>query len=157
MKTDTTKPWIPEGYKLESHDQSLGKIDVKDIELYLSDEQKNGGYIKGEELLEELKDKKPLNSAVLKYLLDNPKHIPEEWKGKYVYFWGTILRSSVGSRRVLCLCYRGSQWDWHFAWLVDDWIDFSPSAVLASGSSWNYCPSCGYKLEEMNFKPGNNG
>jgi len=140
MKLDTKKPWVPDGYKLESH-EDCGEVDVKDIELYLSKKQESDNYIKGEDLLKELKDKKPLNSAVLKYLLDNPKHIPEEWKGKYISFFGTILRSPNGTRRVLYLYYDGSQWDWDYHWLGNDWFDNRPSAVLASGSK-DTCNQC---------------
>ncbi len=127
---DTSIPWIPDGWTLESN-QDIGKIDISEISLYLSDKQKNG-VIGGEDLLAELKDKQPLNSTVLKFLLDNPKYIPKDWMGKNVYFWGTILRSPNGGRSVLYLYRNGSEWNWNCSWLDYGWRAGSPSAVRAS-------------------------
>ena len=151
MKIDTSKPFIPDRYSLEEN-IDLGIIDwnPKKVSLYLSEKQKTG-YISGEELREELKDKKPLNSAVLKFLLDNPKEIPEEWKGKYVYFFGTILRGPGGLRRVLFLYWYGDGWRWCYDWLGDDWRANHPSAVLASPLKLS--PS----LDPLNFEVKING
>lgn len=126
----TKKAWIPDNFTLESH-TDLGKLDVSKIkmELYLSEKQKTG-YIQGEDLLKEVKN--PLNSTVLKYLLDNPTLIPEEWKGKYVYFFGTVLRDSRGDRYVLYLYWHDGRWGWHVNWLDRDWRAYRPSVVLAS-------------------------
>lgn len=46
---------------------------------------------------------KGLNSNALKFLLDNPSLIPNDWKGKFVSFFGTIFRSTGNNRYVLCL------------------------------------------------------
>lgn len=104
-------PKIPyDGWTVESH-AKMGKLDWGKIkpELYLSEKQKNG-YIVGEELLSELEGKNPLNANVLDYLLDHPDLIPKEWRGKWIYFWGTIYRDSDDDLCVRCLyvCDGGS-------------------------------------------------
>lgn len=139
MKTkliDTTKQPKSrlEGWTIESHDTSLGKINPRDIKLWLSEKQKTS-YQTGSDLYDEVKVQSPLNACVLDYLLKNPKEIPEEWKGQYVYFWGTILRSPSGDRYVLCLYWNDGAWDWRVLWLDGDWDAGGPSAVLATKSS----------------------
>src|SRR3990167_3116638 len=131
MKIDTSKkPSIPDGWTIESHDTSLGKIDPTKISLWLHEKQKSG-YISGNDLEKEL-PKEVLNATVLDWLLKNPKYIPEDWKGKYVFFWGTIYCSPDGRRYALCLCFsRGGLWDWRYYWLDDGRCAINPSAVLA--------------------------
>jgi hypothetical protein len=68
----------------------------------------------------------------LDYLLKNQELIPEEWKKVDVYFWGTILRNSDGSRCVLCLGWHGGEWGWSYHWLDDDWHADVLSAGVAS-------------------------
>lgn len=127
---DTSKAWVPDGWTLEEN-RSLGKIDITNITLWQSEKQKTGWH-NGNELNKEVKN--PMTSAVLRYLLDNPELIPEEWKDKYVYFHGTILRSSFGDRYVLCLYWGGGGWGWSVRWLDNDWHDRNFSAVLASSA-----------------------
>ncbi len=79
-----------------------------------------------------MKGKKVLNANVLEYLLKNPRAIPEEWKGKYVFFWGTIYRRSDGRLYVRCLVWDGSQWYWSYYWLDIDFNGLNPAAVAAS-------------------------
>jgi len=113
---DTSKAWIPEGFTEISH-TDVGKLDWNKIklDLYQSEKQKTG-CIKGEDLLKEIKS--PLNSAVAKYLFEHQDLIPEEWKKFWgIYFFGTVLRSSIGGRRVLYLDWRGGGWHWGVGWL----------------------------------------
>lgn len=128
MLIDTNKqPFIPDGITLESH-KGLGKIDPTKIELYLSEKQKTG-YIKGTDLLKELEDKPVLNAVVLDYLLKHPKLIPDEWKDKYVYFWGTIYSNSYGNLFVRCLDWNGRRWGRLYSWLDNDWLGCYPAAL----------------------------
>jgi hypothetical protein len=91
-------PFIPGGWKVEEHKKGGQlKWDPKKVSLYLPKRQQNGKVIGGNELREELKDQPVLNANVLDYLLANPHLIPEEWKNKYVFFWGTIYRDSHGN------------------------------------------------------------
>jgi hypothetical protein len=127
------KPFIPDGWKVQEH-QKGGKLEwnPEKIQLYLSDGQKDGRYIEGNKLRKELKSKKVLNACVLDWLLAHPEFIPEEWKGKYIYFWGTIYRRSGGDLCVRCLCWRDGRWDWYCRWLGGGWRFSGPAAVLAS-------------------------
>ena len=38
-----------------------------------------------------------------------------------IYFFGLRLRYPDGRRFVLCLCFRGSRWDWRCSWLGLSW------------------------------------
>jgi hypothetical protein len=136
---DTTQtPKIPSWLKeIEENDTSLGTIEwdrekYKDS-LFLSPEQITKKTIKGEDLLTLIKKEKipVLNANVLDYLLEHKEEIPEEWKGKYIYFWGTIFRNSDGYRYVRYLCWVGSDWDDDSRWLGDGWDGSKPAVRLA--------------------------
>ncbi|MBI5465973.1 MAG: hypothetical protein HY974_01640 [Candidatus Kerfeldbacteria bacterium] len=129
-----TQPFVPEGLSVEQHAQG-GQLEWKPdmVGLYLSEKQKNGGFIGGNKLRKELGSRHVLNANVLDYLLANPHLIPEEWKGKYIFFWGTIYRGSGGDLYVRYLYWGGDRWDWDYCyWLDGDWDDNNPAAVLAS-------------------------
>lgn len=135
-------PFMPSGWSVEEHKKN-GKLKLemqgadlylgeKKIVLYLSKKQRKG-VIGGNELRKELDDKPALNANVLDYLLANPHLIPEEWKGKVVFFWGTIYRGSVGGLCVRCLCFfGGGGWRSRCRWLDYDWHDNCPAALRAS-------------------------
>lgn len=125
-------PFTPSGWKVEEHKKSgLFKWNYAQVVLFLSKFQKNG-VIDGNKLRKELADKPVLNACVLDYLLANPHLIPEEWKGKYVFFWGTIYRDSNGNLFVRCLYWSGDGWYWGRGWLGDVWGGRSPAALRAS-------------------------
>jgi len=124
-------PVCPNGWEVEEH-QKCGQweFDSKKTKLYLSLTQDIGRAIEGHELREELADKSVLNANVLDYLLKHPELIPEEWKGKLIFFWGTIYRRSVGDLIVRYLGrYRSPEWDWFCLGLDDVFLD-SDYAVL---------------------------
>ena len=147
MKINTSqKPFIPGGWTVESHD-TLGEIDLKDIELYLDPEQSKG--IEGNKLRKKLKDKKVLNAVVLDYLLSHQDLIPEEWKGRYVYFWGTIYRNSNGYLCVRYLVWYGSEWNWDYNWLGSDWNGHNPAASLASNPKSSENESLENRISEL--------
>lgn len=125
-------PFVPDGWKAEEHQKGGQlKFDATQVELYLSAKQ-NGGSIGGKDLRDELKGKLVLNANVLDYLLANPHLIPEDWKGKAVFFWGTIYRNSDGNLYVRYLYLSGGRWYWNFYWLDSDWYDSNPAALRAS-------------------------
>lgn len=126
-------PFVPDGWKVEEH-QKGGQLvwDASKVQLYLSDGQKNGKVIEGNKLRKELAGKPVLNANVLDHLLANPHLIPEEWKGKVIFFWGTIYRNSGGCLYVRCLRWGGDRWDWSYGWLDDGWDGFGPVALRAS-------------------------
>lgn len=128
-------PSIPDGWSVEEHRKAgMVKWDTtkQTSALYLSKLQKKGKYSVGNDLRKELANKPVLNACVLDYLLKNPHLIPEEWKGKAVFFWGTIYRVPIGSLCVRYLYWCGDRWDSNFRWLVNYFSSSYPAALLAS-------------------------
>jgi hypothetical protein len=127
-------PFIPEGCKVEEHQKGgILKWTESLIGLYLDSGQENGKCIGGDDLRKVLKNQKVLNANVLDFLLKHPELIPEEWKGKAVFFWGTIYRDSDGYLCVRYLYWYGDRWGWLYCrWLAYDWYGSNPAAVCAS-------------------------
>ena len=127
-------PFLPQGWKGVEYHKKGGqlKLDLSKIKLHFSPNQMDGKCIEGNKLRKELASEPVLNANVLDYLLAHPELIPEEWKGKYVFFWGTIYRSSSGDRYVRSLYWGGGAWVWSDRWLGHDLNDDNPAAVLAS-------------------------
>jgi len=124
-------PFIPAGWSVEEHKKGGPlKFDPSKISLYLSKKQKKGS-IEGNDLRKELANQPVLNANVLDYLLAHPELIPEEWKGKAVFFWGTIYRHSDGYLCVRCLLWNGSEWYWSYCWLVSDFYSGHPAALAS--------------------------
>jgi len=122
-------PLVAEGWNVESHKNGgLFKWDASKVRLHLSKNQKGHKYIQGHELRDELAKKPVLNANVLDYLLTHSELIPEEWKGKCVYFWGTIYRHSDGNLYVRALCWGGECWEWFCTWLAKDFNCNNPAA-----------------------------
>lgn len=116
--TNDAQPFIPTGLFVEEH-QKRGKFsfDPSKIELYLSKEQENNS-MNGNGLRKELKGKPVLNACILDYLLAHQELIPDSWKGKNIFFFGTVYRDSDGSLFVRCLSWNGSEWCSYLSWLV---------------------------------------
>jgi hypothetical protein len=126
-------PFVPDGWKVEEHQKGCQfKRDAYKVSLYLSAQQKDGKWIEGNKLRRELAGKYVYSANVLDYLLANLHLVPEEWKGKYVFFWGTIYCDPVGRPCVRSLFWNNDRWDWSYRWLVIDWRDHDPAAVAAS-------------------------
>ncbi|MBU6214484.1 hypothetical protein KGM48_01415 [Patescibacteria group bacterium] len=131
------QPFVPDGWSVEEHQKGgafkWDKETQKDA-LYLSKGQAGSKYIEGNKLRKELTEKSTpvLNANVLDYLLANPHLIPEEWKGKYVFFWGTVYRYRVGNLYVRCLYWDDGGWFWGGYWLGLDWRGRVPAALRAS-------------------------
>lgn len=129
--SEPSKTFIPNGWTVVEHKNDLSTDLTKvRVSLYLSESQKNG-VITGYELRKELADKPVLNANALEFLLANPHLIPEDWKSKYVFFWGTIYRDGDGSLCVRCLSWVGGRWVWGCRWLDNQWYSDYPAAVLA--------------------------
>jgi len=129
-------PFLPEGWKEVEYHKKGGILewDLTKVKLHLSPNQQNGKTIKGHELREELANEPVLNANVLDYLLAHPELIPEEWKGKCIFFWGTIYRYSGDSLFVRYLCWSGGRWGWDYGWLDGGWDSHSPAACLQVSS-----------------------
>jgi hypothetical protein len=125
-------PFVPDGWEVVEH-QKGGQIewDPTKVFLYLSPNQQDGKVIKGELLRAELTGKPVFNVNMLDFLLANPTLIPDSWKGKAVFFWGTIYRSSDGNLCVRYLYWHVGRWNWDDYWLELGWYDCNPAAVPA--------------------------
>lgn len=131
--------FVLEGWTIVEH-KKMGQFtfDPTRIKLYLSENQIEGKHIEGNKLRKELADIPVLNVDVLDYLLKNPERIPEEWKKddngntRYIFFWGTIYRSSDDDLFVRCLYFLGGEWRGDDRWLSFVWRDDSPAASFAS-------------------------
>lgn len=137
MKTIDTDlvPTLPDWVDKVVENKTYGKIEWKPelFELYLSEKQKND-YIKGEDLREEMKDKNPVNFAILSFLKNNPKLIPKEWRRKYIYGWGTVVLSRNGNLNlnVPYLLEDDGEVVLFWRWLVSNWFSGSPALRFAS-------------------------
>ena len=137
-------PFVPADLSVESHPVGIGVvtlekradgqlyIDGKKVILYLSKKQINGNVIPGDNLREELSGKKILNANILDYLLAHPELIPEDWKGRIIFFWGTIYRQPHGSLYVRFLCLGQTEWYWGIYWLGIYCDGNHPAAALVS-------------------------
>ena len=128
-----TDPFLPTGWKVEKHCKG-GQLDwdPANIQLWLSPNQQNGESITGNKLCKELEGKPVLNANVLDFLLAHPEFIPEEWKGKYIFFWGTIYRDAAGDLVVRYLIWIGGRWYWFCCWLGLAWGGGGPAALSVS-------------------------
>lgn len=140
MIIDTTKVQELPSWATLVENKTFGKIEWKpeDFDLYLSEEQKTG-YITGHTLREKLKDEPVMNLAMAQFFLDNPKLYPEAWKGKWIYFWGTIVQHSDGYLRVPYLIGRGDLVVLSWYWLAYYWHSHYPA--LRFGKSLSLRPS----------------
>ena len=117
-------PFIPSrnfGWEIKEHKKG-GKLiwNPEMVRLYLSDEQKlceNKGAYTVHDLYENLKNKPVLNANVLDFLLENPYLIPDEWKGRQIFFWGTTYSRSNGTPHVRYL-YWDDGMRWQCSWVV---------------------------------------
>ncbi len=127
-------PFERPGFKVEKHiGRGLWQYKLASIELFRSEKQKRN-YQEGnklKEVIEALKSRKALNANVLDYLLAHPELIPESWKGKAVFFWGTIYRYSNGNLCVRYLYWSDSRWYHDYRWL-DGRFGSKHSAALTS-------------------------
>lgn len=125
---------VPKGWTVEEHQkQGQFKWDPAKVALFLSESLKSNSVIEGHELRKELKGKRAANACLLNYLLANPHLIPEEWKGKYVFFWGSIYRDRDDA---LCVFYLewGGAWGWgvRYRKLGCLWNYDDPAVLLVS-------------------------
>ena len=125
-------PMVPGDWKVESHQKGgQFKWDPAKVELYLDVDQQNGKVIEGNLLRWRVKSRNPFNDNLADFLLAHTELIPESWKGKEVFFWGTIYRNADGNFYVRYLRWDGFRWRWGYRWLGRDWTGGRPAAVLS--------------------------
>mgnify|MGYP001568188318 CR=1 FL=1 len=133
-------PFEPKGLTVAPESEQLPNrvlgqfvFDPTKVKLHLSPNQQDGKCVDGNKLKKELTGEPVLPVNVLDFYLANFDLIPEEWKGKLVFFWGTIYRGSGGRLAVRYLCFDGGGWCSLFSWLDSGgWDRDNPSAVRAS-------------------------
>ena len=129
---------IGEGWAIVEKRSDGLYLNGRKVVLYLSRRQQNGKLLKGYDLREELTGKPVLFANLLDALYDNPHLIPEDWKKddrgntRYIFFWATIFRGSVGYPYVRCLFFADGAWNRHYSWLGIDWLGNDPAALLAN-------------------------
>lgn len=131
--------WSIQSDETDARSTALTELDLTKVQ-HVTMLKDGETYIKGEEKLKRLKKdgRIRLDADVFYTLWTNQHLIPESWKEPIngnthsIFFDGTVLRDSGGSRCVLCLYWGDGQWDWSVVWLDYDWCDDSLSAVLAS-------------------------
>lgn len=124
------------GWMIEEEDERSLKLTELDLaKVRLETTLKRGeSSVNGEEKLRRLKklDCIRLDAKVFQALWENKHLIPGDWKGKTIFFVGTIFRGRHGDRYILALFWGGSAWGWNSYWLDCDWGAHDPSAVLAA-------------------------
>lgn len=106
------------------------------VGLYQASQQQTDDMATGEVVLEKLRSHFmfPLDANVLMYLDEHEELIPETWKGKTVFFFGTVYQMRDGSRVVPYLHWhtwgvdRGN-WQIGYRALTDKWGMFSHAAI----------------------------
>ena len=128
-------PLCPSGLRVaEESEQVPGRVrgkfqwDPANVRLYLSPGQQDGMFIDGHKLRKELKKKQVFGVWLLDLLLAHPELIPDEWRGKTVFFWGTIYRDSAGRLCVRYLDWVGERWNSDYDWLDGNFYDDDPAA-----------------------------
>lgn len=127
-------PFIPDGWGVVEHRKG-GQLnwDATEFLFYRSERQtySDKSLIVGNILREELKDMPVFNANVLDYLLAHPELILEEWKGKKIFFWGTIYMSPDGDLVVRYFEWLGCKYGWSSNWLVNSFNWSDPAIMLA--------------------------
>jgi len=135
---DIDQPSIPAGWSLLSNDEqlpnrvrSLRKFDPTKLSLHLDNSQKNGKAIEGNKLRKKLESIPVFGAQLRDFLLKNLRFIPKDWKGKEIFFWGTLYRDANGDFCVPFLFFDNGGWRGRYRWLVNDLSVNSPAVVLA--------------------------
>lgn len=125
-------PSVPKGRRIVEH--AVGEIiewDPSRIVLKRLDEQTRG-VVAGTGVLKGLSSQNTMSANVLDFLCGNTKLIPEGWRDKTVFFWGTIYANDVGRRCVRAICYApgGKHLLMFDRWLDQIWGPDDYAAIL---------------------------
>jgi hypothetical protein len=104
-----TRPFCPSTYTINEHRKG-GTFCWDPTKVRLFKPKSNGEVMGSVDLYKYLADKPVFNACLLDYLLIHRHLIPEEWKDKRVFFWGTIYRSGGLNLYVRYLCCLNGQW-----------------------------------------------
>jgi len=136
--------FIGQGWKEVTEDtdpraEALTELDLDKVSFVTT--LKNGeSSITGEERLKRLKasGQVRLGGKAFMACWNNRHLLPESWKKdesgniRVITFDGLTLQGSSGGRCVLSLYWHGSEWNWYYNWLDNDFAAHRQSAVLES-------------------------
>ncbi|NQV12831.1 MAG: hypothetical protein HQ530_00815 [Parcubacteria group bacterium] len=124
-------PFLPTDWEiLEHHKDGQFEFDPNKVALYLGKYQRPGSLMDSYELREELENRSAFNANLLDWLLEHPQLIPREWRGKQVFFWGTVYRDSRGNHVVRCLILSPNGWPcWRHGNIVGRFKEHQPAAI----------------------------
>lgn len=128
--------WVKQVMHLELENTGPAEYDLFQLELWLHEDQKNGGRIEGHKLYEYLKNNKMLESCLS---LRDGEEIQKKglttfrkfFGGKAIPLWKSVVQRVDGSVSVPCLVEDDERVAVFWLWLVDDWDDDCPAARLA--------------------------
>lgn len=139
----TSPSRIPGGFVVKNHYHTDPTSDFK-VKLCSYGRQNHGSWEDGYDIKKYVSN--PLCADVLDELLANPIRIPDEWKGKLVFFWGTTYSISkpvnLGlstkaimptSEYVRFLFMSGGEWRSEFMDVDDEFGPTRLSAELDTG------------------------
>jgi len=124
------EPFTHQSFKVKSHKQGSSFVWNKttctsNLHRFLTQKMKHG--ITGYDFFKKLEKMPTANTCVLKYLLEHQEDIPESWKDKFVFFFGTIYYDPEnGDQYVLCLNFYSpcggdpGGWKWGAHRLLDN-------------------------------------
>ena len=108
---------IAKGWTIESDRENLpADWNPKSVKI-ISPLKKGGSVITGEESIKRLSKEPLLGARGFWHYWNNQADIPEEWKGKYVFFDALVLRNPSGNRYSLSLYWDYGRWHWRDYWL----------------------------------------
>lgn len=131
-------PFVPESWRVDEEDQLPSRVRGRfewsrdKVELFFVEQQQGRKSIQGYILKQLLAIQPVFPAHVLDWLLEHPDQIPNEYKGRYVFFWGTIYCGPGGWRPniVRCLNWNKNEWGWSYHWLLKEWDAKGPALIL---------------------------
>jgi len=128
--------WVKEVLHPELENSGPAEYDVGQLEQWLHDGQKNGGWVKGQVIYDHLEATDTLKDcASLRDLEEIQKKgvsfFREHFQGKVVYGWKSVVRRAGGYLFVPFLCEDGGEVMQCWYWLGDDWLGSYPALCFA--------------------------
>ncbi len=134
-------PFVPEGWRFCSHQMTATFTSVEEMNLfsYISESQRHGGKISGNDLFREVVILTPANANLLDFFLEYPDQIPDEIKKLCpISFFGTTYFDKSDRKCVRILCENNGVFYWRWRWLDDFWRENNPVLYHKNFGSFNF-------------------
>lgn len=115
-------PVIPEGLSIELHKkQGLFVFDSIKVKLtkLLHKESSRFDQNKMRKIFKKASGLDAFNTVLLDWYLGYPENIPDDWKGKRIFFWGTLYKDVNGTNFVRYLEWNKYKKSWHSGTTMD--------------------------------------